>query len=210
MRHVRTLSTLAMRAVNCSLGLVCKLETYCATCEDTVNSLSAMRAVNCSLGLVCKLETYCVTCEDTVNSLSAMRAVNCSLGLVCKLETYSATCEDTVHSTLLSDRISGTAGNLPFVVTRSVVSASMDMGVGHSGIVKLCRYLDMNAITDTTYATHRSAVTNASKETACNILGNAAKGVRAADSDSILTSMFGSVMLICSAVTNCERYGCYW
>ena len=165
----------AMRAVNCSLGLVCKLETYCATCEDIVSSLSAMRAVNCSLGLVCKLETYCSTCEDIVSSLSAMRAVNCSLGLVCKLETYCATCEDRV-STLTSDHIGGTAGNLHFVVTHSVVSASMD--VGHSGIVKLCRYLDMNSITHTTYATHRSAVTDASKETACNILDNAAKVVR--------------------------------
>ena len=64
------------------------------------------------------------------------------------------------------------------MVTRSVVSASMDIGVGHNGIVKLCRYLDMNFITHTTYATHKSAVTDASKETACNILDNAAKVVR--------------------------------
>ena len=35
--------TLAVRAVNCSLGLVCKLETYCSTCEDTVNSCRASR-----------------------------------------------------------------------------------------------------------------------------------------------------------------------
>ena len=92
----------------------------------------------------------CPTCQCAT---LAVRAVNCSLGLVCKLETYCATCEDTVSSTLSSDHISGTAGNLPFVVTRSVVSASMDLGVGHSGIIKLCRYLDMNAITHTTYAT---------------------------------------------------------
>ena len=106
----------------------------------------------------------CPTCQCAT---LAVRAVNCSLGLVCKLETYCATyCEDTVSSTFSSDRIGGTAGNLPFVVTRSVVSASMDMGVGHSGIVKLCRYLDMNTITHTTFATHRSAVTDASKETA--------------------------------------------
>ena len=97
-----------------------------------------------------------------------MRSVNCPLGLVCMLETYCATCEDRV-STLTSDHIGGTAGNLPFVVTRSVVSASMDMGVGHSGIVKLCRYLDMNAITHTTYVIHKNAVTDASKETACNV-----------------------------------------
>ena len=64
------------------------------------------------------------------------------------------------------------------LVTRSDVSASMDMGVGHSGIVKLCRYLNMNTITNTTYATHKSAVTYASQETACNILDNAAKVVR--------------------------------
>ena len=58
----------------------------------------------------------------------AVRAVNCSLGLVCKLKTLCATCEDTVSSILSSDRISGTAGNLPFVVTRSVVSASTCFG----------------------------------------------------------------------------------
>ena len=51
------------------------------------------------------------------------------------------------------------------MVTRSVVSASMDMGVGHSGIVKLCRYLDMNAITHTTYVTLKSVIA----ETACNV-----------------------------------------
>ena len=219
MRHVRTLSTLAVRAVNCSLGQVCKLETYCATCEDTVNSCRAsrqlfagagmqigdvlcdmrghstlaVRAINCSLGQVCKLETYCATCEDTVNSCRAsrqlfagagmqvgdvlcdmrghcqllpcepstvpcdwyaswrrtvrhartlstlaVRAVNCSLGQVCKLETYCATCEDTVSSTLSSDRIGGTAGNLPFVVTRSVVSASMDMCVAATVGSSIC------------------------------------------------------------------------
>ena len=73
--------TLAVRAVNCSLGLVCKLETYCATCEDRVSSLSAMRAVNCSLGLVCKLETYCATCEDTVNSCRASRQLFARAGM---------------------------------------------------------------------------------------------------------------------------------
>ena len=68
--------------------------------------------------------------------------------------------------TLSLDRIGGTAGNLHFVVTRSVVSASMDMGVGHSGIVNLlCRYLDMNAIIQTTYVTLKSVVA----ETACNV-----------------------------------------
>ena len=119
----------------------------------------------------------------------AIRAINCTLGLVCKLETYCVTCDEVINSTHSSDRIGGTAGNLPFVVTRSVVSASMDMGVGYSGIVKLCQYLDMKAITHTSFATHRKAITNASMVTATNILFDAAKVVRRvyADADPSLT-----------------------
>ena len=116
----------------------------------------------------------CPTCHCAT---VAIRAIDCKLGLVCKMETYCATCEDVISSTHSSDRIGGTAGNLPFVVVRSVVSASMDMGVGYSGIVKLCQYLDMNTITHTTFATHRRAITEASKVTATSILDDAAKVV---------------------------------
>ena len=48
-----------------------------------------------------------------------------------------------LNSTLTSDRIEGsTAGNVPFFVVRQAVAASIDMGVGHAGLVKLCRFLE--------------------------------------------------------------------
>ena len=34
-----------------------------------------------------------------------------------------------------------------FVVTRSVVCATVDMGVGYGGLLKLCRHLDTSAMT---------------------------------------------------------------
>ena len=84
-----------------------------------------------------------------------------------------------VSSTISSDRIGSTAGNPLFLVKRSVVSASMDIGVcfdGHG-----CRpQWDRQAVPiprheRTTYATNKMY---ASRETACNILDNAAKVVR--------------------------------
>ena len=31
-------ATLAVCAINCTLGFVCKLETYCVTCDEVINS----------------------------------------------------------------------------------------------------------------------------------------------------------------------------
>ena len=49
----------------------------------------------------------------------------------------------------------------PIVVTRSVVAAAVDMGVGRGGLVKLCRHLDMNAMTTKTYTNHVKVVASA-------------------------------------------------
>ena len=68
-------------------------------------------------------------------------------------------------------------GSLWLWYSRWCQSASMDMGIGYSGIVKLCQYLDMNTITHT-FATNRRAITEASKVTATNILDDTAKIVR--------------------------------
>ena len=38
----------------------------------------------------------------------------------------------SANTTYSSDRIGGTAGHWPFVVTHAVVPASLDMGVGHN------------------------------------------------------------------------------
>ena len=63
-------------------------------------------------------------------------AVDRTLGMVCGLETFCTSCDKVINATLSSDCIDGTqATNVPFVVVRSAVSATMDMGVGYSGLV---------------------------------------------------------------------------
>ena len=59
-----------------------------------------------------------------------------TIGMVCGLETFCTSCDKVINATLSSDCIDGTqAMNVPFVVVRSAVSATMDMGVGYSGLV---------------------------------------------------------------------------
>ena len=74
------------------------------------------------------------------------------------------------------------------MVTRAVVSASLYMGVGHSGIVKLCRYLDMNALNQSTCADHSQAIVEAGMVLANNILHDAAKIVRRVNTVQSTTS----------------------
>lgn len=121
------------------------------TGSDTISTVIAR--VNKLSELVAGLP--CPSCR--CNTL-AVRAMNCALGLVCQLQT---SCDDIINSTHSSDRIGGTAGHLPIVVSRAVVSASLDKGVGRSGIVKLCRYLDMNSLNQTTFAVHSQAIVEA-------------------------------------------------
>ena len=119
-----------------------------------------------------------LSCPSCRSNTLAVRTVNCALGLVCQLQTYYTSCDDITNTTHSSDRIGGTAGHLPFVVTRAVVSASLDMGVGHGGIVNLCRFLDMNAVNQTTFAVHSKAIVEAGMVVANNILTDAAKIIR--------------------------------
>ena len=69
-------------------------------------------------------------------------------------------------------------GNVPFTVTRSLVSVTMDMGVGHGGLQKLCRYLDMSCLHHKTYATHVKEVAQATATTTTSVLTDAAEVVR--------------------------------
>ena len=88
-----------------------------------------------------------------------VRAVDCKLGLVCKLETFCTSCGEVLRSTLSSNQLDGAASGVqPHHVTRQVVAASLDMGVGHAGINKLCRYLDMRSMHHTTFGKHAQAV----------------------------------------------------
>ena len=107
-------------------------------------------------GLAC---TLCGSCSLTV------RVAHTGLGMVSSMKTYCTACEEVLNKTYSSDRIGGSkASNEPFVVTRSVVTATMDMGVGYGGLRKLCRYLDTPHVTPVmhhkTYITHAKEITN--------------------------------------------------
>ena len=89
-----------------------------------------------------------------------------------------------LNSTLSSDRlVSPAAGNAPFVVSRQVVAATMDMGVGHAGLVKLCRFLDMEPMHHSSYAKHMVAVSEANKEVVTRLMDDAAITIRQAYRD---------------------------
>ena len=67
---------------------------------------------------------------------------------------------------------------MPFVVVRQAVAASMDMGVGHAGLIKLCRFLDMKPLTQTSYTKHIHAICEANKIVVTRMLDDAATVVR--------------------------------
>ena len=95
------------------------------------------------------------------------------------------TCEEVFDKTYTSDHIRGSkATNEPFVVTRSVVTSTMDMGVDHSGLVKFCHYLDTPMMNKTTYTTCSKLITAASMVVANNVLCESAQIVRKVYHDS--------------------------
>lgn len=108
-----------------------------------------------------------------------IRVTDHRLGLVAAMETVCTECDTVLNSTLTSDRIEGsTAGNVPFSVVRQAVAASMDMGVGHAGLVKLCRFLDMKPLTHTSFTKHTHAICDANKVVVTRMLDDAASVVR--------------------------------
>ncbi|KAK2192358.1 hypothetical protein NP493_32g00010 [Ridgeia piscesae] len=59
-----------------------------------------------------------------------IRVADHRLGLVAAMETACTECDTVLNSTLTSDRIDGSSsGNVPFVVVRQTVAASIDMGL---------------------------------------------------------------------------------
>ena len=117
--------------------------------------------------------TLCGGCFLTI------RVTDSRLGMVSTLETYCTACDEVLNSTYSSDRISGCkASNEPFVMTRSVVTATMDMGVGHGGLTKLCRYLDTPVMTHKTYVAHSKHITTANMEVVNSVLCESAQIVR--------------------------------
>ena len=62
------------------------------------------------------------------------------------------TCRDVLNSMLSSYHTDKErAGNVPFVVVRQAVAVTKDMGVGHAGLVKLCRFMGMDPIHHKSY-----------------------------------------------------------
>ena len=107
----------------------------------------------------------------------AIRVADHRLGLVAAMETVCTECDTVLNSTLTSDRIDGSSsGNVPFVVVRQAVAASMDMGVGHAGLIKLC--LNIKPLTHTSYKKHLHAICEANKIVVTRMLDDAATVIR--------------------------------
>ena len=54
----------------------------------------------------------------------------------------------------------------------------MDMGVGHAGLVKLCRFLNMKPLTHNSFTKHAHVICNANKVVMTRMLDNASDVVR--------------------------------
>ena len=69
-----------------------------------------------------------LACTACHGSTLAIRAVDCDLGVVCTLETHCTSCSEVLNKTYASDRLRGVkSSTAPFVVVRSLVSATMDV-----------------------------------------------------------------------------------
>ena len=105
-----------------------------------------------------------LACLECLSPSLKVRAVSHRLGVVSAYETWCTECNAVINSVLSSDRLDcSTAGNAPFVVVRQAVAVTMDMGVGHAGLTKLCRFLDMVPMSQSTYTKHMQAVTDTNK-----------------------------------------------
>ena len=93
-----------------------------------------------------------------------IRVADHRLGLVVAMAPVCTECDTVLNSTLTSDHIDGSSSeNVPFVIVRQAVAASMDMGVGHAGLVKLCRFLNIKPLTHISYTKHTHAICEANK-----------------------------------------------
>ena len=70
-----------------------------------------------------------------------------------------------------------------FVVVRHAVAASKDMGVGHAGLIKLCRFINIKPLTHTSYTKQLHAICEANKIVVTRMLDDAATVIRRAYRD---------------------------
>ena len=93
-----------------------------------------------------------------------IRVIDRRLGLVAAMETFCTECDSLINSTISSDRIEGsTSGNELFFTVWYAVAGSIDMGMVHSGLVKLCRFLYMAPVHHKTFARHSRAICDANE-----------------------------------------------
>ena len=142
-----------------------------------------------------------------------IRASDQNLGMICKLQTFCKTCEEVINSTHSSDRVGGSRSlKVPFVVTRSAVSAAMDAGVGYAGLDKFCRFLDMPVLHPKTFNTHVKAIADARVAVTDTVMAGAARTVRevhallrpAGDDNAMLDLTVGGV------TSPCMVWGSWW
>ena len=151
-------------------------------CDDeAVDDQLSTIFMRCSLLSELVKGLACTACQS---STLAVRAVVCALGVACMLETHCTSCGEILNKTYSSDRLGGVkSSSAPFVVVRSLVSATMDMGVGHNGLVKLCRHMDMPAMHHSSFNIHMKEVTSANMRLVTSVLDEAAQVVRKAHKD---------------------------
>ena len=90
------------------------------------------------------------------------------------MESVCIECDTVLNSTMTSDRIDGSSsGNVPFVVVRQAVAASVDMDVGHAGLIKLS-ISKQKPLTHTSYTKHSHAICEANKIVVTRMLDDAA------------------------------------
>ena len=139
--------------------------------EDDTNETSTLLIRTAMLPALVE-SMPCKSCRQcSVN----IRVVNCELGMVCCLECVCTSCGEVNGSTKTSETIGDSKSH---VVVRSAVSATMDMAVGHAGLVKFCRYMDMPVMHHSTYHSNVKIITAASMQVANDVICEAAETVR--------------------------------
>ena len=81
------------------------------------------------------------------------------------------------------------------------------MGVGHAGVVKLCRYLDMPALHHKTFGKHARAVCDASKLAVTRVFASVANVVRRAYCDLNSTGLVVDYAVLLKYCVECELVG---
>ena len=70
----------------------------------------------------------------------------------------------------------------------------MDMGIGHAGLIKLCRFLDMKPLTHTSFTKHAHVIDNAA-EVVRRVYRDTVPSIGEDDTIDLIVSFDGSWMI---------------